>query len=432
MRYKNGHKKNPSTQRNALKQCLKWHNVIGQSSGKQAIAKNLNVDELKDNNTELVLIDDQARQDGINWVDIVYGWVYGKSKPEEQEDNSIGPDVYRIGEEMIYSVSPQFVIDKLESGSDIRFNLNFTKDKNAILLFDLYLFPTNDQTEIKYFKEVIEKTEKCIGFLDVNIKTLKRIVKEWTNKEKDVYDEQLSIKKKIKNKEKEIDQLRKLRDTWREEDSNKQNKIMKGFKEHIEILKKDKIPLKKDKLDNRRKINTIKKEITDLKKQLAQAEELNQIKYRFEDNLKEELKVMRGLKKEIKSLKEKINSLSENDRLNGLTLLPRLVALMDPSIPIIIFSSTGKRSMIEKFKGYNNIITCFEKSRVLGYHYVDVELARHNFENAIEEAMRFIEVRKLFQQFLVLKDFTEESKPLLEMGEYEDKDKLNYIIRPPR
>ena len=359
---------NPSTRRNALKQCLKWHNVIGQSSGSQDTVKDL-VDKLKDN-TELVLIDDQARQDGINWVDIVYGWVYGKSKPEEQEDNLIGPDVYRIGKEMIYSVSPQFVIDRLES--DIRFRLEFTKGKkaiiNAILLFDLYLFPTNDRTEIEYFKKVIKKTEKCIEFLEVNIK----------EKEKDIAKEVVAKKKELRNKlliEGEIEELSMGPESLSEKESRSEEE------------------------------EADKKEIEDLEEQYNQVWKLNQVKRRFE-NLKEEKKVMKELREEIKSLKKKIESLevskylSENDRLNGLTLLPRLVALMDPSTPIIIFSSTGKRSMIEKFKGYDNIITCFEKLRVLGYRNVDAESARDNFENAIEEAMWFIKDREFFRPFL--------------------------------
>jgi len=47
-----------------------------------------------------------------------------------------------------------------------------------------------------------------------------------------------------------------------------------------------------------------------------------------------------------------------------LTWLPRVVALADMSLPIILFSSTGRRDLIEPFKPYGNIITSFEKPRL--------------------------------------------------------------------
>lgn len=47
-----------------------------------------------------------------------------------------------------------------------------------------------------------------------------------------------------------------------------------------------------------------------------------------------------------------------------LTWLPRVVALADMSLPIILFSSTGRRDLVEPFKPYGNIITCFEKPRL--------------------------------------------------------------------
>ena len=83
-----------------------------------------------------------------------------------------------------------------------------------------------------------------------------------------------------------------------------------------------------------------------------------------------------------------------------LTLLPRLIAQIDPSIPIIIFSSTGQRSIIDKFNDYANIITCFEKPRVLGYRSDDAGLIRHNFETAIKQAMQFIKVRRRLRSII--------------------------------
>lgn len=47
-----------------------------------------------------------------------------------------------------------------------------------------------------------------------------------------------------------------------------------------------------------------------------------------------------------------------------LTWLPRVVALADMSLPIILFSSTGRRDLVEPFKAYGNIITTFQKPRL--------------------------------------------------------------------
>lgn len=47
-----------------------------------------------------------------------------------------------------------------------------------------------------------------------------------------------------------------------------------------------------------------------------------------------------------------------------ITWLPRVVALADMSLPIILFSSTGRRDLVEPFKTYGNIITSFEKPRL--------------------------------------------------------------------
>lgn len=49
----------------------------------------------------------------------------------------------------------------------------------------------------------------------------------------------------------------------------------------------------------------------------------------------------------------------------GLTLAPRCLALLAPTTPIIILSSTSRRSLIERFRDYGNILTGFEKPRPL-------------------------------------------------------------------
>lgn len=50
----------------------------------------------------------------------------------------------------------------------------------------------------------------------------------------------------------------------------------------------------------------------------------------------------------------------------ALTLFPRLLALSDPLLPIVIFSSTGRREIVERFLPYENIIVEFDKPRFFG------------------------------------------------------------------
>jgi hypothetical protein len=53
----------------------------------------------------------------------------------------------------------------------------------------------------------------------------------------------------------------------------------------------------------------------------------------------------------------------KSERREVLTWLPRLLALADMSLPIILFSSTGRRELVKPFRDYGNIITSFEKLR---------------------------------------------------------------------
>jgi hypothetical protein len=48
------------------------------------------------------------------------------------------------------------------------------------------------------------------------------------------------------------------------------------------------------------------------------------------------------------------------------TLLPRLISLIDPTLPIIIFSSTHRSELIDPFRDYGNIITSFRKPILSG------------------------------------------------------------------
>lgn len=78
----------------------------------------------------------------------------------------------------------------------------------------------------------------------------------------------------------------------------------------------------------------------------------------------------------------------------AITLLPRLISLIDLSYPIILFSSTGRREIVEKFKEYGNILTGFEKPRLAGTQSDNiVPITASNFVNAFDRALTFLTVR---------------------------------------
>lgn len=85
----------------------------------------------------------------------------------------------------------------------------------------------------------------------------------------------------------------------------------------------------------------------------------------------------------------------------GLSLFPRLLALLDMSLPIILFSSTGRRSLIQYFEEYGNIITVFEKPRFFGSNADNVvATTRRRFRQAIREAVRIAAARRFLQKVL--------------------------------
>lgn len=83
-------------------------------------------------------------------------------------------------------------------------------------------------------------------------------------------------------------------------------------------------------------------------------------------------------------------------RIAALTLLPRLIALADPFLPIVLFSSTGSRDLLEPLKPYGSIITNFEKPRLWGADPTRVvELARAGMAQALDRARQLLRARRL-------------------------------------
>ncbi len=91
-----------------------------------------------------------------------------------------------------------------------------------------------------------------------------------------------------------------------------------------------------------------------------------------------------------------------DDEKAGDTLLPRLVSLIDPTLPVVIFSSTHHTDLIDPFRNYGNIITAFRKPTMAGTAGMQWEVIvsdlRGQFQSAIEQASRVMRIRRAFSK----------------------------------
>lgn len=114
--------------------------------------------------------------------------------------------------------------------------------------------------------------------------------------------------------------------------------------------------------------------------------------------LDEDLTDIESWLKEIRTDKGEKDKDARNDPRyhKALTLLPRILALVDLSLPIIIFSSTGRREIVKEFEVYGNIITVFEKPRLQGQEQQDIAAqAGAQFRAAFQEAMELVDGRRI-------------------------------------
>jgi hypothetical protein len=89
----------------------------------------------------------------------------------------------------------------------------------------------------------------------------------------------------------------------------------------------------------------------------------------------------------------------DTEYLELLTLLPRILATIDMSLPIVIFSSTGQRQVTEAFKSYGNIITVFEKPKFFGYAMENITQETVNkFQVAMKKALGLVRARSAVQR----------------------------------
>ena len=82
----------------------------------------------------------------------------------------------------------------------------------------------------------------------------------------------------------------------------------------------------------------------------------------------------------------------------ALSLFPRFIASRDHKLPIVIFSSTGKRSIIKHFTSINSIIIDFEKPGIspLASHDI-IDQTRIKFINAFEKAFDMAVARRFLK-----------------------------------
>lgn len=89
------------------------------------------------------------------------------------------------------------------------------------------------------------------------------------------------------------------------------------------------------------------------------------------------------------------------------TLLARFVACNDHTLPIILFSSTGKRTVVEPLKQYKNIITSVPKPQCLAG--VSSELIE-GFSESLSEAFR--QAKRILEAGRVVRHIREHAQPV--------------------
>lgn len=84
------------------------------------------------------------------------------------------------------------------------------------------------------------------------------------------------------------------------------------------------------------------------------------------------------------------------------TVLPRLISLLDPTLPIIVFSSTHRTELIEPFRAYGNIITGFRKPVLSGMTSGWQEVVKNmksDFGIALERSVKVLRARRVMREF---------------------------------
>jgi hypothetical protein len=101
----------------------------------------------------------------------------------------------------------------------------------------------------------------------------------------------------------------------------------------------------------------------------------------------------------------KVATRNDEQYIDSLTLLPRLVAILNIDLPIILFSSTQRRRVTELLRPYGNITTTFSKPTLqLGNSEQLVEETLANFERATLTAIELVRGKRL-RRLLINEEF---------------------------
>jgi hypothetical protein len=97
-------------------------------------------------------------------------------------------------------------------------------------------------------------------------------------------------------------------------------------------------------------------------------------------------------------------SRNDADYATALTLFPRLIALLDMSLPVIVFSSSTLAAVQRAFKDCGNIITEFAKPTYFNASAKSLrDTTLTSFEDAVRRAMPFLRVREWLTQVQISK-----------------------------
>lgn len=115
---------------------------------------------------------------------------------------------------------------------------------------------------------------------------------------------------------------------------------------------------------------------------------------------------------QVKSLLAAGGPVSEDFR--AITLLPRLLSALDSTLPIVLFSSTHKRTLIDPLRAYPNIVTGFVKPvfgpGMANWHST-VERTMDAFGFALEQAATILAARQTARNVFAIAPLRKDSQP---------------------
>lgn len=347
---------------------------------------------VRDRRVKVILIDDQSNQ---GWLDIVSAAVgAGRTDTSQASESEIKFFAKSAVVDVWASTSYQAIKDRLEGvgisdkeglsiNGDQRFKFSLTGEGAEILLLDLRLF-MNEEKEFGYFKWALG-VAKNLGSSDFSMDEFagEYTIDKLCNRLKaDKLVNECSTVAELNNLLKQAGLYRNIKTS----NSGEQPSVRLNKLEEVYNISKAEYNLKN--------LNRIALE----EFYTQETPKSQDFKHAFHSMDCDELG---------KWIDKAENSKSTDWRksakyLELLTLLPRILATIDMSLPIVIFSSTGKREVTEWLKDYRNIITIFNKPGFFGYATESfVEDTKQKFVASMLAAIHILQARVAIQELLV-------------------------------